>query len=318
MSPLLIIIISMNQVETIGVKQLYQMFPGEDSCFEWLERERWNGEPVCPHCGGLDNISAPPPSKPHHYWHKDCRKHFTVTTGTCMHATKMPLQDWIFAIYSLMTARKSVSAMQLSKELQCQYKTAWFMLHRLRESFSSGEFRLAKVVEVDETFIGGRERNKHFDKKLKAGRGAVGKVPVVGARERGGRVVAEPVEKTDRETLVGFILDHTEESATVYTDDSSAYFALDSLRRHGSVRHSSGEYVCGKIHTNGIESVWAVLKRSIMGTWHHVSRKHLSRYVNEVTFRLNEGNCAVDTLDRMASVARRMGGTRICYQKLVS
>ena len=140
----------------------------------------------------------------------------------------------------------------------------------------------------------------------------------MGPRERGGRVVAEPVEKTDTETLVGFILDHTEESSTVYTDDAGAYFALDSLRRHGSVRHSSGEYVRGKVHTNGIESVWAVLKRSIMGTWHHVSRKHLARYVNEVTFRLNEGNCAVDTLERMTSVASRMGGAKLRYQDLVA
>ena len=235
-----------------------------------------------------------------------------------MHATKMPLQDWIFAIYSLMTARKSVSATQLSKELECQYKTAWFMLHRLREAFSSGDFRLTEVVECDETFVGGRERNRHSNKKLRAGRGSVGKIPVVGARERGGRVIAKPVERADAETLIGFIADHTDQEAIVYTDDASAYRHLHQIRQHGSVRHITGQYVRGKISTNSIESVWAVFKRSIMGTWHHVSGKHLARYINEVTFRLNEGNCAVNTIDRMASVARRLGGVRLRYQDLVA
>ena len=118
--------------ETISVTQLFRMFPDEDACYQWLERARWNGQPVCPHCGGVENIGESP-SKPHTYWHRDCRKHFTVTTKTCMHATKRPLQDWIYAIYSVLTARKGVSAMQLSKELGCQYRTAWYMLHRIRE-----------------------------------------------------------------------------------------------------------------------------------------------------------------------------------------
>ena len=108
------------------------------AAYAWLEKVRWNGEPVCPHCGGMDNIAKPPPSKPRHYWHKDCRKFFTATTGTCLHATKKPLQDWIFAVYSVMTARKGVSAMQLSKELGCQYRTAWYMLQRIREACATG------------------------------------------------------------------------------------------------------------------------------------------------------------------------------------
>ena len=124
--------------KTLSIPQLYRMFPDESHCYAWLEDTRWHGEPVCPHCGSLDDIKTPPPSKPHAYWCKGCRKHFTVTTGTCMHSTKKPLQDWIFAIYSMLTARKGVSAMQLSKELGCQYRTAWHMLHRVREACTGG------------------------------------------------------------------------------------------------------------------------------------------------------------------------------------
>ena len=307
--------------KTLSIPQLYRMFPDEGSCYAWLEDTRWHGEPVCPHCGSLDDIKPPPPSKPHAYWCKGCRKHFTVTTGTCMHATKKPLQDWIFAIYSVLTARKGVSAMQLSKELGCQYRTAWHMLHRVREACSGGDFTLDKIVEVDETYIGGKERNKHAAKKLKKGRGTVGKTAVVGARERDGKVTARPIERTDSHTLVGFIETHAEQGSTIYTDDAAAYGGLVTMfnqYQHDTVKHSAGEYVRGDVHTNGIESVWAVLNRSITGTWHHVSEKHLARYVNEAAFRLNEGNCEVDTLDRMAALASGIGGKRLRYRDLVA
>ena len=306
--------------ETISVVQLFRMFPDADSCYAWLESSRWNGKPVCPHCGGMDNIK-PRRSKPHYYNHKDCRKDFSVTTGTCMHATKRPLQDWIYAIYTVLTSRKGVSAMQLSKELGVQYRTAWHMLHRIREACGRGDFSLGDTVEVDETYIGGLEKNKHESKKLHAGRGAVGKTAVVGVRQRGGKTKAEPVGSTDAHTLRGFVEDAVEMGATVYTDDAAAYGALPSVinqYQHDTVAHSKGEYVRGDVHTNGIESVWAVLKRSIHGTWHHVSPKHLGRYVNEASFRLNEGNCEVDTIDRMRDFAAGIGGKRLSYADLIA
>ena len=145
--------------ETFGVTKLYRMFPDEDSCWKWLEQVRWRGKPNCPHCGSLDkaDIKSPPPSKPHHRWCKPCRKHFTATTGTVMHSRRRPLQDWIYTIYSVLTARKGVSAMQLSKELDCHYRTAWYMLHRVKEACGrDGLFKLEGVVEIDETYIGGK------------------------------------------------------------------------------------------------------------------------------------------------------------------
>ena len=307
--------------ETVSITQLFRMFPDEDACRAWLEQVRWGGEPACPRCGSLDDVRPPPPSRPNGYWCKACRKHFTVTTGTCMHATKRPLQDWIYAIYSVLTARKGVSAMQLSKELGVQYRTAWHMLHRVREACGRGEFKLTNVVEVDETYIGGKESNKHADKKLNAGRGAVGKAAVAGARERGGKVKAKPVERTNAATLIPFVEDAVEPGTTVYTDDAAAYSALPTILNqieHETVAHGRGEYVRGDAHTNGIESVWAVLKRSIHGTWHHVSPKHLERYVNEASFRLNEGNCEVDTLDGMEALVRQMHGAKLRYKDLIA
>ena len=303
------------KAETFGVVELLHKFSTEKKCVEWLEQARWGRTPICPHCGGLENFSRPP-SKPFTYWHKDCRKQFTVTTGTVMHSRKTSLQHWMVAIYLVLTARKGISAMQLSKELQVQYRTAWHMLHRIREACSKGDFQLEEVVEVDETYVGGRERNKHPAKKLRAGRGTVGKTTVMGARQRGGKVKAAQVEHTDAATMTGFVKSHVAQGATVYTDDAKAYKGIPF--NHETVSHSAGEYVRGAVHTNSIESVWAVLKRSITGTWHHVSNKHLDRYVSEAVFRLNEGNCEVDTINRMKALAGQTGDKRLRYKDLVA
>ena len=301
--------------ETISITQLLRMFPDQETCIAWLERVRWNGEPHCAHCGTMDKVSAAK-AKPHSYWCGHCRKYFRVTTGTIMHATKTPLQNWIIAIYSVMTARKGVSAMQLSKELGVQYRTAWYMLHRIREACASGEFKLEGVVEMDEVYIGGKEANKHESKKLNAGRGPVGKTAVIGARERGGSTVARPVENADGKTASEFASETVAQGSAIYTDESRIYNRLTF--KHEAVNHSAKEWVRGAVHTNGIESVWAVLKRSIIGTWHHVSTKHLHRYVNEASMRLNTGNCGVDTIDRMDALVRGIGGRRIRYQDLVA
>ena len=186
-----------------------------------------------------------------------------------------------------MTARKGISALQLSKELGVQCRTAWYMLHRIREACANGDFKLERIVEVDETYLGGKEENKHTSKKLHAGGGAVGKQAVLGMRERQGRTKAMPIPETDKSTL----------QRANYT--------------HQGVKHSAKKYVNGTAHTNGIESVWALLKRGYTGTYHHFSFKHLQRY-------LNEGNCEIDTIDRMEAFAEGIGGKRLPYKELIS
>ena len=254
--------------KTISITQLLRKFPDDEACIKWLEKIRWDGVPTCCRCEETKKVSSPK-SKPNTYWCGKCRKHSTVTTGTILHATKTPLQNWMIAIYSVMTARKGVSALQLSKELGVQYRTAWHILHRIREACDSSEMKLFDVVELDESYIGGKESNKHADKKLNAGRGTVGKIPVIGAKQRNGAVIAKPVQNADGRTATEFAIDSVEEGSTIYTDESRIYSRLPF--EHDSVNHSHKEWVRGNVHTNSIESFWALFKRSLHGTWHHLS-----------------------------------------------
>ena len=303
---------------TISAFEFFKIFPDKETAQTYLEQQRWEDHIVCPLCGCDSKITKRGGKRKGYYRCRDCKDEFTVRTATIFERSHVPLNKWLYAMYLVVTARKGISSLQLSKELSVRQSTAWFMLGRLREACKDEKGTLKGIVEVDETYIGGKERSKHSSKKRKAGRGAVGKTPVVGARERGGKVTAKSVQATDGRSLTEFVTSNTEPGATVYTDDARAYNALHKQYQHESVKHSAGEYVRGDIHTNSIESVWAVLKRSIHGTWHHVSNKHLDRYVNEAAFRLNEGNCKIHTLDRLAKFVRRAFRHRITYRELVS
>lgn len=292
---------------------LMNMFPNEATAREWFEGVVWGDERACGHCGSL-RTSVVKSGKPMPYRCKDCRKHFSVKTGTALACSNLPLRTWALAIYLCLTNLKSISSMKLHRDLGVTQKTAWFMLHRIRESWLQRPMDFKGPVEVDETFVGGLEKNKHPGKKLHE-RHREGKATVVGLKDRGTKkVAARVIDRADMETLVAFVEAHTGTEATVYTDDMSAYKGLKNP--HETVKHSVGEFVRGMAHTNGVESFWSMLKRAHKGTFHKLSAKHLQRYVNEFAGKQNIRER--DTIDQMVHVVAGLVGRRLIYRELVS
>lgn len=232
-----------------------------------------------------------------------------------MESSKVGLQKWAIALYMMTTGLKGTSSMKLYREVGIRQGTAWFLMQRIREGFLQGTGKpFPGPVEADETYVGGKNANKHASKKIPNANGTIGKTAVVGVKDRSTKQVrAAVVERTNQETLQGFVNQQKAPEATIYTDEHGGYIGLE---HHEAVKHSVGEYVNGQAHTNGIESFWSMLKRGYHGTYHKMSPKHLQRYVNEFAGRHNIRD--LDTVEQMAVLAQGFVGRRLKYADLIA
>ena len=271
-----------------SIIDIVNAFPTEQSCIDHLELLRWNGNVVSP----FDATSKVYKCKCNKYRCKNTGKYFNVRTATLFDNTKVELKKWFVAIWIVTSHKKGISSLQLAKDIHVTQKTAWFMLQRIRKCFGcENNSELTNEVEMDETYIGGKNKNRHTNKKIEnsQGRSVKDKTPIFGMVERKGKIVARKIENTSVGNITPEVV-KTVKNAMVYTDEWVGYKQVSRIYDHLFVKHNEGEYVNGRVHTNTIEGFWSILKRGIVGIYHFTSRKHIQKYVDEFVFRYNTRN----------------------------
>lgn len=294
---------------------LNEKFSNEVVCKNYLASLRWKDGAVCPYCKNTKSYAF----KNGDYKCAKCRKQYTVRIGTIFEDSKVSLKKWFIAAYLITAHKKGISSHQLGRDLGVTQKTAWFMLHRLRYALKIKSFDapMQGIIEIDETYVGGAEKNKHKSKRTpnNQGRSIKTKTPVFGMVERGGRVVAMKVENTQAKTLKPIITEHVAIGSKIMTDEFRAYVSLHRQYEHGVVHHGQGQYKNGEIHTNTIEGFWSIFKRGVDGIYHWISVKHMNQYVNEFQYRYNTRK--VKDGDRFHTVLGGING-RLTYKDLIA
>lgn len=302
--------------DIISLWEFLARIPDEEAAIAFIEEEMWEGIPRCGRCNGM-NVYEVKNRSPLSHRCRDCNRHFSVLIGTTMEGTNLPLRKWLMAIYMLLTDRKGESALMMHKFLGVTYQTAWFLDHRIREAMRQDNgLQLMGIIQVDEAHVGGKGKNIHKSKKPEGWTWKSNKHSVVALRDESGQVIIVPVPDTYGETLQKLIQDNVEPGSTVWTDEAPGYKAIKDLGYvHEWVTHSTGEYVRDMVTTNGVESVWALLKRGYTGTYHYMSWRHFRRYCDEFAFRNNIG--PGNGFDTIGHVLRRMKDRHITYQQLI-
>jgi transposase-like protein len=304
------------------LRALREAAQDEGKAVELLERQRWGDDPCCPRCGSVNiyRMTGRDGQREKNYrWRcRDCKRMYSVRTGLIFEETRLPLRVWVYAFWKACSSKKGISALQISRECEISYKSALFLMHRIRYAMrDENPPKLSGTVEADETWIGGKPRYRQRA-KWHAGMTRdqwTSKVPVMAMVERGGNIRVRKIERVDAKTLGGAIRECVEPKATIYTDDNRSYrhIGKDANYRHDFVRHFHGEYVRGDVTTNTVEGFFALLKRGIFGTFHSVSKHHLHRYLSEFEFRWNTRK--LDDGERTLQAIRQGEGKRLLYQE---
>ena len=290
-------------------------FSVEQNCIDTVAAMRWpDGKPTCPHCASQKNYWL---AKQRRWKCAGCRKQYSVKVGTAFEDSALPLDKWLVALWMLCNCKNGVSSYEIARDCGVTQKSAWFMLQRLRLALQGEDGgKMDGIIEVDETFIGGKARNMHTAKRRERiqGRGTNGKTVVMGMLQRGGKVKAKVIAERDKKTLHGEILANVELGSQVMSDELLSYYGLNEYYTHGVINHAE-EYVRGTVHTNGMENFWALLKRGLSGTYVAVEPFHLFRYIDEQAFRFNNRKGKTDA-DRFLLALSQVAGKRLTYNAL--